>query len=143
MVSSAANMPTQLEMAMDTTIRTFHQYSCREGDRFKLSKGELKMLLQRELTDFLSVSPAFLPHSVQGGGSAPWRHPETPSVPVVSCDSTLRSKIQGTQTRETCVCCVRPPGFALSIFPVARLSKRCEFYLRLSSILPLPGAAKV
>ncbi|XDC56817.1 protein S100-Z [Ovis aries] len=47
-------MPTQLEIAMDVMIRTFHRYSCREGDRFKLSKGELKMLLQRELTEFLS-----------------------------------------------------------------------------------------
>uniref|UniRef100_A0A452F531 S100 calcium binding protein Z n=1 Tax=Capra hircus TaxID=9925 RepID=A0A452F531_CAPHI len=47
-------VPTQLEIAMDVMIRTFHRYSCREGDRFKLSKGELKMLLQRELTEFLS-----------------------------------------------------------------------------------------
>uniref|UniRef100_A0A4X1SVA1 Protein S100 n=1 Tax=Sus scrofa TaxID=9823 RepID=A0A4X1SVA1_PIG len=45
-------MPTQLEIAMDIMIRTF-RYSCKEGDRFKLNKG-LKMLLQRELTDFLS-----------------------------------------------------------------------------------------
>lgn len=50
-------MPTQLEMAMDTMIRIFHRYSCKEGDRFKLNKGELKMLLQRELTEFLTVSP--------------------------------------------------------------------------------------
>ena len=49
-------MPTQLEIAMNIMIRTFHRYSCREGDRFKLNKGELKMLLQRELTEFLSVS---------------------------------------------------------------------------------------
>ncbi|XP_019583785.2 protein S100-Z [Rhinolophus sinicus] len=46
-------MPTQLEMALDTMLRIFHQYSCKEGDRFKLSKGDLKILLQRELTDFL------------------------------------------------------------------------------------------
>lgn len=39
---------------MDIMIRTFPRYSCKEGDRFKLNKGELKMLLQRELTDFLS-----------------------------------------------------------------------------------------
>ncbi|KAJ1078884.1 hypothetical protein K5549_010335 [Capra hircus] len=58
-------MPTQLEIAMDIMIRTFHRYSCREGDRFKLSKGELKMLLQRELTEFLSVSPAVLPVQCQ------------------------------------------------------------------------------
>nr|XP_004651436.2 protein S100-Z [Jaculus jaculus] len=47
-------MPTQLEVAMDTMIQIFHQYSCKEGDRFKLNKGELKQLLQRELTEFLS-----------------------------------------------------------------------------------------
>lgn len=42
---------------MDTMIRIFHRYSCKEGDRFKLNKGELKMLLQRELTEFLTVRP--------------------------------------------------------------------------------------
>nr|XP_004058714.4 protein S100-Z [Gorilla gorilla gorilla] len=47
-------MPTQLEMAMDTMIRIFHRYSGKERKRFKLSKGELKLLLQRELTEFLS-----------------------------------------------------------------------------------------
>ncbi|XP_017383170.1 protein S100-Z [Cebus imitator] len=45
-------MPTQLETAMDTIIRTFYRYSSKEGDRFKLSKGELKLLLQQELTEF-------------------------------------------------------------------------------------------
>ncbi|EAW95783.1 S100 calcium binding protein, zeta, isoform CRA_a [Homo sapiens] len=47
-------MPTQLEMAMDTMIRIFHRYSGKARKRFKLSKGELKLLLQRELTEFLS-----------------------------------------------------------------------------------------
>ena len=61
----AADMPTQLEIAMDIMIRTFHRYSCKEGDRFKLNKGELKMLLQRELTDFLSVSRLFSPSSAK------------------------------------------------------------------------------
>ncbi|XP_063114425.1 protein S100-Z isoform X3 [Cavia porcellus] len=51
---ACTKMPTQLEMAMDTMIRIFHRYSCKEGDRFKLNKGELKLLLQRELTEFLS-----------------------------------------------------------------------------------------
>ncbi|XP_025748301.2 protein S100-Z [Callorhinus ursinus] len=46
-------MPTQLELAMNIMIRIFHQYSCKEGDSFKLDKGELKILLQRELTKFL------------------------------------------------------------------------------------------
>uniref|UniRef100_G1RQ12 Protein S100 n=1 Tax=Nomascus leucogenys TaxID=61853 RepID=G1RQ12_NOMLE len=47
-------MPTQLKMAVDTMIRTFHRCSRKEGNRFKLSKGELKLLLQPELTEFLS-----------------------------------------------------------------------------------------
>ncbi|XP_040435957.1 protein S100-Z [Falco naumanni] len=47
-------MSTPLEDAMDTLIRIFHHYSGKEGDRYKLSKGELKELLTRELTDFLS-----------------------------------------------------------------------------------------
>ncbi|XP_048148829.1 protein S100-Z [Corvus hawaiiensis] len=47
-------MTTQLEDAMDTLIKIFHHYSGKEGDRYKLSKGELKELLTSELTDFLS-----------------------------------------------------------------------------------------
>ncbi|KAF3821774.1 protein S100-Z [Mirounga leonina] len=47
-------MPAQLELVMNLMIRIFHQYSCKEGDRFKLDKGELKMLLQQELTRFFS-----------------------------------------------------------------------------------------
>ncbi|XP_058680384.1 protein S100-Z [Ammospiza nelsoni] len=49
-----AAMTTPLEDAMDTLIRIFHHYSGKEGDRNKLSKGELKELLTSELTDFLS-----------------------------------------------------------------------------------------
>ncbi|XP_051498029.1 protein S100-Z isoform X2 [Apus apus] len=49
-----AAMSTPLEDAMDTLIRIFHHYSGKEGDRYKLSKGELKDLLTSELTDFLS-----------------------------------------------------------------------------------------
>ncbi|XP_077672436.1 LOW QUALITY PROTEIN: protein S100-Z [Eretmochelys imbricata] len=48
------NMPTQLENAMDTLIKIFHHYSGKEGDKYKLIKGELKQLLTSELTDFLS-----------------------------------------------------------------------------------------
>ncbi|NWU84974.1 S100Z protein, partial [Onychorhynchus coronatus] len=47
-------MTTPLKDAMDTLIRIFHHYSGKEGDRYKLSKGELKELLTNELTDFLS-----------------------------------------------------------------------------------------
>ncbi|KYO48558.1 protein S100-Z [Alligator mississippiensis] len=47
-------MPTQLENAMDTLIQVFHHYSGKEGDKYKLNKGELKQLLTSELTEFLS-----------------------------------------------------------------------------------------
>ncbi|CAI5787421.1 protein S100-Z [Podarcis lilfordi] len=48
------SMPTLLEGAMDTLIKVFHHYSGKEGDKYKLNKGELKELLTSELTDFLS-----------------------------------------------------------------------------------------
>lgn len=54
-------MTTPLEDAMDTLIRIFYHYSGKEGDRYKLSKGELKELLTSELTDFLSVRCRFWP----------------------------------------------------------------------------------
>ncbi|KFW69390.1 Protein S100-Z [Pygoscelis adeliae] len=47
-------MSTPLEDAMDTLIKIFHHYSGKEGDRYKLSKGELKELFASKLTNFLS-----------------------------------------------------------------------------------------
>ncbi|KAL6470833.1 hypothetical protein MHYP_G00219520 [Metynnis hypsauchen] len=47
-------MPSQLEGAMDALIRVFHHYSGSEGDKYKLNKGELKDLLNSELTNFLT-----------------------------------------------------------------------------------------
>lgn len=41
---------------MEGLIKVFHNYSGKEGDRHKLSKGEMKSLLQGELSDFLAVS---------------------------------------------------------------------------------------
>lgn len=49
-------MPSKLEGAMDALITVFHNYSGNEGDKNKLNKGELKELLNSELTDFLRVS---------------------------------------------------------------------------------------
>ncbi|CAM4665611.1 unnamed protein product [Leuciscus chuanchicus] len=51
---SAVVMPSKLEGAMDALITVFHNYSGSEGDKYKLSKGELKDLLNCELTDFLT-----------------------------------------------------------------------------------------
>lgn len=49
-------MVSQLENAMESLIKVFHTYSSKEGDKYKLSKAELKSLLQGELNDFLTVS---------------------------------------------------------------------------------------
>ncbi|XP_032873100.1 protein S100-Z [Amblyraja radiata] len=48
-------MPSQLEGAMDTLIQVFHNYSGKEGDMYKLNKGELKDLLHHELEHFLAA----------------------------------------------------------------------------------------
>ncbi|KAM3584891.1 uncharacterized protein V6R79_001894 [Siganus canaliculatus] len=44
---------TDLESAMATIIAVFQKYSEREGDKFKLKKGELKDLLHDELPDLM------------------------------------------------------------------------------------------
>ncbi|OPJ77608.1 protein S100-A1 [Patagioenas fasciata monilis] len=53
--SSARAMASQLEGAMETLINVFHHYSGKEGDKYKLSKKELKELLQSELGCFLET----------------------------------------------------------------------------------------
>lgn len=50
-----SRMPSQLEGAMDALITVFYNYSGNDGDKYKLNKGELKELLNSELTDFLTV----------------------------------------------------------------------------------------
>lgn len=54
---------------MDALITVFYNYSGNDGDKYKLNKGELKELLNSELTDFLTVKEdiPFLPLSSQ-----PW-----------------------------------------------------------------------
>lgn len=49
-------MCSNLQTAMEGLIAVFHSYSGKEGDKYKLSKPELKSLLQGELGEFLSVS---------------------------------------------------------------------------------------
>lgn len=53
-------MVSQLESAMEGLIKVFHKYSSKEGDKYKLSKAELKSLLQGELSDFLAVSSFYV-----------------------------------------------------------------------------------
>lgn len=51
---------------METLIHVFHAHSGKEGDKYKLSKKELKELLQTELSGFLDVS------AVWGAGWGGW-----------------------------------------------------------------------
>lgn len=49
-------MSSNLQTAMEGLIAVFHSYSGKEGDKYKLSKAELKNLLQGELAELLAVS---------------------------------------------------------------------------------------
>ncbi|XP_006010943.1 protein S100-B isoform X2 [Latimeria chalumnae] len=44
---------SDLENAIVTIIETFHRYSAKEGDKYKLKKSELKELINNELSHFL------------------------------------------------------------------------------------------
>ncbi|XP_021110423.1 brain protein I3 isoform X2 [Heterocephalus glaber] len=85
-VWSAADVPT--------TIRIFHRcYSCKEGNRFKLNKGELKLVLPRELTEFLSGSP---PRTRGCTASTVGRSLATPPTPSWSSEA---AQCAGAQRR--------------------------------------------
>uniref|UniRef100_A0AAV2KBB7 Protein S100 n=1 Tax=Knipowitschia caucasica TaxID=637954 RepID=A0AAV2KBB7_KNICA len=47
---------SNLESAMQMLIKTFHKYSGKEGDKYTLSRGELKELLIEELGTYLGNS---------------------------------------------------------------------------------------
>ncbi|XP_029307655.1 protein S100-A1 [Cottoperca gobio] len=49
-------MSSQLATSIMGLIKVFHSYSGKEGDKYKLSKAEMKNLLQGELSDFLKGS---------------------------------------------------------------------------------------
>ncbi|NWY07803.1 M126 protein, partial [Nothoprocta ornata] len=44
---------SELEKAIDTIIDVFHQYSRREGDKDTLSKMEMKLLVEKQLANYL------------------------------------------------------------------------------------------
>lgn len=68
----SSRMPSQLEGAMDALITVFYNYSGNDGDKYKLNKGELKQLLNSELTDFLTVKQTLQHHYYVCGLWAVW-----------------------------------------------------------------------
>ncbi|XP_010146505.1 PREDICTED: protein MRP-126-like [Eurypyga helias] len=52
-ISQSQEPLSELEKSMDAIIDVFHQYSRREGDRDTLSKMELKLLIEKQLANYL------------------------------------------------------------------------------------------
>lgn len=57
---------SNLESAMQMLIKTFHKYSGKEGDKYTLSRAELKELLLEELGTYLGVRDEKMAKGVQG-----------------------------------------------------------------------------
>ncbi|XP_037120431.1 S100 calcium binding protein S isoform X2 [Syngnathus acus] len=55
-LSMSKEPSSNLESAMQMLIKTFHKYSGKEGDKYTLSRGELKELLLEELGSYLGNS---------------------------------------------------------------------------------------
>lgn len=50
-----ANMPSDLEHAMESLIKVFHRYASKDGRSGTLSRRELRELMENELSNFLRV----------------------------------------------------------------------------------------
>ena len=51
---------------MQMLIKTFHKYSGKEGDKYTLSRGELKELLLEELGSYLGVRVECVKKQIHG-----------------------------------------------------------------------------
>ncbi|KAJ8287932.1 hypothetical protein COCON_G00005910 [Conger conger] len=53
LIGNSSGSESNLENAMQLMIQTFHKYSGNEGDKYTLSRGELKDMLTQELGNYL------------------------------------------------------------------------------------------
>lgn len=91
---AAGAMASQLEGAMETLINVFHHYSGKEGDKYKLSKKELKELLQSELGCFLEVGAVLGDtRGIPAGCQPPGLTPVVLSPPQTQKDTGAVEKI--------------------------------------------------
>lgn len=64
-------MAAPLDQAIGLLVATFHKYSGKEGDKNSLSKGELKELIQKELTIGPVSAPQQRHHCCTNSGDTP------------------------------------------------------------------------
>lgn len=81
---------SNLESAMQMLIKTFHKYSGKEGDKYTLSRGELKELLLEELGTYLGVRN----ECVSGVRFQMWRNSFQMCSKLKVCAGDLQRKFQ-------------------------------------------------